>query len=69
MEGYNATMGTFIGMDIADPPVDYCALARSMGVAATLVERAGDVGDAVRTAWQSGKPHLLELPMATTERG
>ena len=69
MEGYNATMGKFIGMDIADPPVDFVALARSMGVAATLVQRAGDVGDAVRAAWQSGKPHLLELPMAATERG
>ncbi|MGI8855122.1 MAG: thiamine pyrophosphate-dependent enzyme, partial [Thermomicrobiales bacterium] len=66
MEGYNATMGKFIGMDIADPPVDYCALARSMGVAATLVERAGDVGDAVHAAWDTGKPHLLELPMAAT---
>jgi benzoylformate decarboxylase len=66
MEGYNATMGNFIGMDIADPPVDYCALARSMGVAATRVERAGEVGDAVRAAWNTGKPHLLELPMAAT---
>lgn len=66
MEGYNATMGKFIGMDIADPPVDYLALARSMGVGATRVERAGDVGDAVRAAWNTGKPHLLELPMATT---
>jgi benzoylformate decarboxylase len=69
MEGYNATMGKFIGMDIADPPVDYCALARAVGVAATLVERAGDVGDAVRAAWNTGKPHLLELPMAATAQG
>jgi benzoylformate decarboxylase len=66
MEGYNATMGKFIGMDIADPPVDYCAIARAVGVAATLVERADDVGDAVRAAWDTGKPHLLELPMAAT---
>lgn len=69
MEGYNATTGKFIGMDIADPPVDYCALARSMGVAATLAERAGDVGDAVRAAWNTGKPHLLELPMSATAQG
>src|SRR3954453_13757689 len=55
MEGYNATMGKFIGMEMPAPPVDYCALARSMGVAATLVERAGDVGDAVRAAWDTGK--------------
>jgi benzoylformate decarboxylase len=69
MEGYNATMGKFIGMDIADPPVDYCALARAVGVAATLVERAGDVGDALRAAWNTGKPHLLELPKSATTQG
>jgi hypothetical protein len=40
-----------------------------MGVAATLVERAGDVGDAVRAARDTGKPHLLELPMAATAQG
>lgn len=65
MEGYNATQGHFIGMDITEPTIDYPALARSMGVAATRVERAGDVGDVVRAAWQSGKPHLLELTIGT----
>jgi benzoylformate decarboxylase len=54
----------FVAMDIADPPVDFLALATSMGVAATLVEKAGDVGDAVRAALASGKPHLLELPIS-----
>ena len=65
MEGYNATMGQFIGMEIADPPIDFPALAGSMGVAATRVEKAGDVGDALRMAWDMGKPHLLELPIST----
>ena len=54
----------WIGMDLADPPVDFVALARSMGVDATLVEKAGDVGDAVRTAIETGRPHLLELPIS-----
>ena len=39
-------------------------LARSMGVDTTLVEKAGDVGDAVGAALASGRPHLLELPIA-----
>ncbi len=65
MEGYNATQGHFIGMDLTDPPIDFVTLAHSMGVAATRVERAGDVGDALRAAWNTGKPHLLELPMST----
>ena len=54
----------YIGMDLADPPVDFVALAQSMGVEATLVEKAGDVGDAVRAAVDAGRPHLLELPIA-----
>ena len=54
----------WIGMDLADPPVDFVGLARSMGVDATLVEKAGDVGDAVRAAMEAGRPHLLELPIA-----
>jgi benzoylformate decarboxylase len=56
--------GNFVAMDLVDPPVDYVALAESMGVAGTLVEKAHDVGDAVRAAFESGQPHLLELPIS-----
>lgn len=54
----------YVGMDLADPPVDFVALAGSMGVPATMVEKATDVGDAVRAALSAGGPHLLELPIA-----
>lgn len=64
MEGETARTGTFVGMDLADPPVDFVALATSMGVPASLVARAGDVGDAVRAALATGGPHLLELPIS-----
>ena len=65
MDGDSVRTGDFVAMDIDDPPVDYVALARSMGVDGTLVEKSDDVGDAVRAAWESGRPHLLELPIAT----
>jgi benzoylformate decarboxylase len=64
MAGDSVRTGHYVAMDIVDPPVDYSALAHSMGVAATLVEKAQDVGDAVRAALDSGRPHLLELPIA-----
>lgn len=64
MNGDSVHNDRFIAMDIVDPPIDYLALARSMGVDATLVEKAHDVGDAVRAAFESGRPHLLELPIA-----
>ena len=56
--------GRFVAMDLDEPPVDFVSLARSMGVAGTLVEKAGDVGDAVQAALASGRPHLLELPIS-----
>jgi benzoylformate decarboxylase len=42
--------GRMVAMDIDEPPVDFVGLARSMGVDATLVEKADDVGDAVAAA-------------------
>ncbi|MEY2459180.1 MAG: benzoylformate decarboxylase, partial [Acidimicrobiaceae bacterium] len=64
MAGDSVRNDRFVAMDIVDPPIDYLALAQSMGVDATLVEKAHDVGDAVRSALESGRPHLLELPIA-----
>ena len=71
LKGYLRGMGRdsvkadrMVAMDIDDPPVDFVGLARSMGVDAMLVEKAADVGDAVSSALESGRPHLLELPIA-----
>jgi benzoylformate decarboxylase len=63
MGGAAARTGRFIGMDLDDPPVDFLALARSMSVDATAVDSAADVADAVKHALESGRPHLLELPI------
>ena len=48
LKGYLRGMGRdsvkadrMVAMDIDEPPVDYVGLARSMGVDATLVEKAG----------------------------
>jgi benzoylformate decarboxylase len=64
MGGDSVKADRFVAMDLAEPPVDFISLAHSMGVDATLVEKAGDVGDAVRAALATGRPHLLELPIS-----
>jgi benzoylformate decarboxylase len=64
MRGESVRTERFVAMDLTDPPVDYVALAASMGVPATMVEKAADVGDAVHAALDHGGPHLLELPIA-----
>jgi benzoylformate decarboxylase len=63
MDGDSVKTGQYVAMDLIDPPVDYVALARSMGVEASTVEKAGDAADAVRAAWDTGRPHLIELPI------
>lgn len=60
-----ARTGNFVGMDLDRPSVDFVSLAASMGVPATLVEKAADVGEAVRSALDAGGPHLLHLPIAS----
>ncbi len=64
MSGDSVRTGRYVAMEIEDPPVDYVSLAESMGVEATLVEKATDVGDAVQRALDAGRAHLLELPIA-----
>jgi benzoylformate decarboxylase len=48
-------------MDLTAPELDFVALAQGMGMAATRVERADELRGALARAFQSGKPHLLEV--------
>src|SRR5262249_32113559 len=63
-KGDSARTGRYVAMDIAEPAVDYTGLARSLGVDATLVNSADEAADAVRAAFASGRPHLVEIPIA-----
>nr|MBA3655390.1 thiamine pyrophosphate-binding protein [Actinomycetota bacterium] len=54
------------GLDLDAPPVDFVALAQSMGVPGVLVEKAGDVAEATQAAWSAGGPRLIELPIAAS---
>jgi benzoylformate decarboxylase len=62
--GVSARTGRFVALDLDSPPVDHVGLARSMGVDAHLVEKPVDVVEATRAAFESGRPTLLELPIA-----
>lgn len=54
----------FVGMDMTDPPIDFVALAQSMGVPARRITDPADVGPAVRESIQSGGPRLLDVSVA-----
>jgi benzoylformate decarboxylase len=55
----------YVGMDIDSPPIDFVALARSMGVAGSRIDNAADIGDAVQAAIATGRPALLEIPISS----
>ncbi len=59
----SARFGRTVGLDLDDPPIDFLALASSMGVDAARVDRAEDVGEMAKVAWDSGRPYLLDLPV------
>jgi benzoylformate decarboxylase len=65
-ERLKAFRGTdrFIGMDLRDPPIDFVALATSMGVRARRIEHPDEFEPALREASRSGKTWLLDVPVA-----
>jgi benzoylformate decarboxylase len=56
----------FISMDLEDPAIDFLALAASMGVPARRIDRAADIGSAIKEGIASGAVNLIELPVSAT---
>ena len=51
-------------MDIREPEIDFVALARSFGLAARRVADPQDIAPAMREAFASGKPNLIDMRVA-----
>ncbi|AEU38037.1 Benzoylformate decarboxylase [Granulicella mallensis MP5ACTX8] len=64
--GYNAQSGRFVGMEINQPSIDFCALARSMGVDAVRLTEPDDITAYMIAAGDREGPSLLEIPIAAT---
>jgi benzoylformate decarboxylase len=62
--GYaNAKAGRFVGMDLADPAIDFQALGASMGVPAEQADDRHAIGAAVHRALKRDGPSLIEIPI------
>lgn len=68
MGGKAAKYERYPGMDIAEPAVDFMALAQAFGVPAERVEKGSEVAPAVRKALASGGPAVVEVPIDPTVR-
>ena len=51
----------FIGMDFADPKIDFTALAKSLGMPAEHITEPAQVGPALRRAFSTPGPKLLDV--------
>jgi benzoylformate decarboxylase len=63
MAGTSVERDRFVAMDLGDPPVDFVALAASMGVDGSRVDSTDDITDVVKQALDRGRPHLLHVPI------
>ncbi|MCB1958220.1 MAG: hypothetical protein KDG55_21285, partial [Rhodocyclaceae bacterium] len=61
----SAQTGQFIGMDITDPPIDFQALATSMGMPSSRIDQVAEIRPALEAAIASGRPNLIELMVDT----
>ncbi len=54
----------FTGMDLRDPDIDFVSLAGSFGLAARRVTDPQDIAPALREAFSSGVPNLVDVRVA-----
>ncbi len=60
---YGTTFGCVFECDGKPYHIDYAAMARSFGADGILVERADQLGPALRAALASGRPTVIQVPM------
>jgi benzoylformate decarboxylase len=59
--GEGATGRKFVEMDLTSPSLDFARIAASLGVRGVRVERADEIGDAVRDAQAANEPRLVDV--------
>jgi benzoylformate decarboxylase len=63
LQGHAAQTGRYVAMDIGDPPIDFAALSRSLGVAAERVATLDGVRDSLAAALAAQAPRLIEVAL------
>jgi benzoylformate decarboxylase len=51
----------FVGMDFVDPPVDFCGLAKALGLEAIRITKAGEVASTLKSAFARPGARLIEV--------
>ncbi len=53
--------GRYLGMDLTDPPIDFVALAQSLGVEAVRVDEPDALAEVARSSLAGDRPRLIEV--------
>jgi benzoylformate decarboxylase len=69
LKGFSAEDDRYVGMDLVNPRLDYVGLARAQGVPGELVEKATDVGPAIRRGLASGGPYVVDVHIDGSFKG
>ena len=58
----------YVGLDLNDPEVDHCGLARSLGAKAIKIEKTSEVADVVKEAVNCSGPTWIEAEVCTMKK-
>jgi len=61
LDGFSAKSGSYIGMDLEQPCIDFINLSRSLGVPAERCEKLGDLKQLLGHAVALGGPFLIDV--------
>ncbi|HEY2839616.1 MAG TPA: thiamine pyrophosphate-binding protein [Pirellulales bacterium] len=62
--GYPAARrGEFVGMDLAEPEIDFVGLARSLGVEATRITDPDELSARLKESFAGDRPRLFDVPV------
>ena len=64
-----AEQGSFVGLDISEPEIDFVSLANSLGVEAHRVAEPEELAERVGKSFLEGKPLLLDVAIARETPG
>jgi len=61
LKGFSARTGSYIGMDLEDPVIDFVGLARSLGVLGERLEKIEQIRPGLKKAMEKDGPYLIDV--------
>jgi len=63
LRGHAAQTDVYVGMELDNPPIDFVALARALGIAAERARTVAETTDLIAKALADGAPMLIDVTL------